>query len=72
MSNQRTVTKPPVAVDGIWLLRLGDRVIVRAEVEGRWIDIIEEHIDGSFSHIVEPAGIRSRAAMTSAKCEGEW
>ena len=60
------MTKPaPIAVEGVWLVRLGDQAIVRVEIDGRWIDVIEEHIDGSFSHIVEPAGIRGRAEKAS-------
>lgn len=49
--------RPWIAVEGIWLLRDGDKVIVRAEIDGKWIDVIREHHDGMFSHIVEPAGM---------------
>lgn len=52
-----------IPVGGIWLRRIGDRVIVAAEINGRWIDVISEHAEGSFSHIVEPSGM--------LKCEAE-
>jgi hypothetical protein len=59
------VTKVPVPVTGIWLARAGDRLVVRAEVDGRWRDVISEFDpyvpDASppHSHIVEAAGILS-------------
>ena len=49
-----------VPVTGIHLLRIGDQAIVRAEIDGVWVEVIREHVDGSFSHIVEPAGMRAR------------
>lgn len=51
-----------VPVTGIHLVRIGDYVIVRAEMDGKWVDVIKEHHDGSFSHIVEPLGMRRRQA----------
>lgn len=48
-----------IAVDGIWLRRIGDEVQVLADVGGAWRLVITEHADGNYSHIVEPAGIRS-------------
>lgn len=51
-----------VPVTGIQLVRLGDYVVVRAEIDGKWVDVIREHHDGSFSHIVEPLGMRRRQA----------
>jgi len=59
--------KSRIEVSGIWLLRDGEKIIVRAEVNGSWIDVIREHRDAMFSHIVEPAGIRSCAALTSTE-----
>lgn len=47
----------PVSVTGIWLKRIGDDVIVDAEICGQWVEVIREHHDGSFSHIVEPGGM---------------
>lgn len=49
--------KAPIGVTAIWLKRLGDKVVVEAEVEGRWVEIISEHHDGSYSHIAESGGI---------------
>jgi len=34
-------------------------IIVRAEVQGVWVEIIREHRDGPFSHIIEDNGIRA-------------
>jgi hypothetical protein len=48
----------PVEVTGIWLLRVtGQGIVVRAEIDGRWVDVISERFDGEFSHIVEPGGM---------------
>lgn len=49
-----------VAVDGIWLRREGDDAVVLVERDGRWLEIIREHIDGPFSHICEPNGVREK------------
>lgn len=54
----------PVAVTGIHLVKSGAFTLVRAEIDGRWIEVIREHSDGPFSHIVEPGGMR-QAARTS-------
>jgi len=52
------IDNAPVAVTGIWLVRLGDHAIVKAEIDGVWVEVIREGYDGSFSHIVEPGGMR--------------
>ena len=54
--------KDSIAVQGIHLFRLGEHVIVSVEVDGKWVEVIRERRDGSFSHIVEPGGIREAAA----------
>lgn len=50
-----------VLARGVWLRRLGDRVQVLVEIVGagdpRWHLVIEESIDGEFSHIVEARGM---------------
>lgn len=56
--------KEAVEVTGIHLLRIGDSVIVRAEVDGKWVEVIREHHDGYFSHIVEPGGILRATLQT--------
>lgn len=56
------MAKQPIPVTGIHLVRLGDYVIVNAEIDGKWVEVIREHHDGSFSHIVEPLGMRRRQA----------
>lgn len=52
----------PVAVTGIHLMRLGDSVVVRAEIDGVWVCVIQENYYGEFSHIVEPDGMRKAHA----------
>ncbi len=45
----------------IHLLREGDYAIVLVEARpGVWVEVIREHIDGPFSHIVEPLGIEAK------------
>lgn len=39
----------PVPVSGIWLVRDGDYAVVRAEVEGKWIEVIREY-QSAFVH----------------------
>jgi hypothetical protein len=52
----------PIGITGIWLVKSGV-VIVRAEINGNWVDLIKEHEEGPFSHIIEPSGIRKCAAL---------
>lgn len=54
------MAKEPICVTGIWLVKVGNNACVRVEVGGRWVEIIEEHEDGPFSHICEPGGVQSR------------
>ncbi len=56
------MAQTPVPVSGIHLVRIGDYVVVKAEIDGKWVEVIREHHDGSFSHIVEPLGMRRRQA----------
>lgn len=49
-----------VPVTGIHLVRLGKHVVVLAEMDGEWVEVIRELHDSMFSHIVEPAGMRAR------------
>lgn len=51
-------TQEPVIVSGIHLFRTGEHVVVSVEIDGRWVEVIRERNDGSFSHIVEPNGVR--------------
>lgn len=51
-----------VRVTGIWLRRNGDLAEVLAEVDGEWLLVISEQLEGHFSHIVEPGGIRRAGA----------
>lgn len=61
------MAQQPVPVTGIHLVRLGDYVVVKAEIDGKWVEVIREHHDGSFSHIVEPNGMRSRAQKAAGQ-----
>lgn len=68
------MAQSPVPVTGIHLVRLGDYVVVKAEIDGKWVEVIREYHDGSFSHIVEPAGMRRRQAETAeylADCDSD-
>jgi hypothetical protein len=58
------MTQVPVAVDGIWLRREGDYAVVLVQRDGQWREIIREHVDGPFSHICEPNGVRARETST--------
>jgi hypothetical protein len=53
-----------VPVTGVHLKRVGNRAVVAVEIDGKWVDIIEEHYEGNFSHICEPSGMRGRAALS--------
>lgn len=50
-----------ICITGVWLRRIGNKAQVLLESEGeygkRWFLVVEEGLDGQFSHIVEPAGI---------------
>lgn len=49
-------------IRAVWLKREGDDAVVCVETPaGRWVEIIRERIDGSFSHICEAAGIWRQA-----------
>ena len=50
----------PVAVTGVWLLAIGDYSIAKVEVNEQWIEVIREHKEGAYSHIIEPTGIRKK------------
>lgn len=47
-----------ISITGVHLKRIGEHVIVSVEIGGRWVDVIKEHHDSNFSHIVESLGIR--------------
>ena len=44
----------------IWLRRVGHYVIVEVKIDGAWVEVIREHLDGNFSHCVHPIGILER------------
>lgn len=50
----------------IWLRREGDYavVLVETKIDGvsTWVEVMREHIEGAFSHIIEPSGVESRIA----------
>jgi hypothetical protein len=51
------IERDQILISGVWLRKEGERVIVAVEFGGKWIDVITEHAEGAFSHIVEPGGI---------------
>ena len=48
----------PIPVSGIHLSRIGGDVIVQAEIDGVWVEVIREPVDSLFSRIVEPGDMR--------------
>ena len=52
----------PLAIEGLWLRREGDKVIVLVQIDGQWTEVIRESAEGPFSHTVAPNGIRRRLA----------
>lgn len=55
----RASLQEPVAVQGVWLDAHSGRIRVRVEVNGVWLNVIDEpNMDRChISHIVEPSGI---------------
>lgn len=56
----------PVPITGVFLKRIGQYAIVEVEIAGKWVEVIREHADGFYSHIVEPLGIRRAAGDPDA------
>lgn len=50
-----------VPVTAVWLRAEGKHAVVLVELEGKWIEVCREFMEGPFSHIVEGRGIDSRA-----------
>ena len=50
----------------IHLVRIGAHAIVKIQVGGLWVPVVSEHLDGMFSHIVEPLGIEESIAQCFA------
>lgn len=50
--------KEPVTISGLMLRAEGNDAIVELEIDGKWHKIVACDMRGSFSHIVEPLGIR--------------
>lgn len=49
----------PVLIQGIWLIREGDKAVVLVELpDGTYQEAISEHIDGQFSHHISEHGLR--------------
>lgn len=48
----------------LWLIREGDYIYVRMEINKEWITLIREHYDGPFSHIIESLGIKEKLPKT--------
>lgn len=57
-------TQKPVAITAVYLKTIGDRAIVEVEIDGAWVEVINNHYDGDniISHIVEANGIRRALA----------
>lgn len=50
----------PVSITAVYLKTLDSRLIVEVEINGVWVEVINDHYDGDnlISHIVEANGIR--------------
>jgi hypothetical protein len=57
------VSEDAITITGIHLMRHSEHVCVSVEIGGKWVEVIRERHDGSFSHIVEPSGMRKAALM---------
>lgn len=70
LSDGVTKVLASIPVEGIWLRKDGEYVVVLVERGNEWVEVIREHEIGPFSHIVEPEGIRARfatPALTTAR-----
>lgn len=57
----------------IALRRYGKYAVVEIETaSGQWAEIIREHIDGNFSHIIEPVGIEETLRSKGWDPEGDF
>jgi len=55
------MAKSKIEISGLMVRTLGNRVLVEVEIDGKWSVVIEEKVDsieGTFSNIIEPDGIR--------------
>lgn len=58
---------PSVLVQGIWLRREGDYAVVLVEYpDGKQVEVIREHVDGSFSHFIHDWGLAACRDMEVA------
>lgn len=54
----------------IALRRVGEYAVVEIEtLPGQWLEVIREHLDGNFSHIIEPLGIEEVMRRSGYKPE---
>jgi hypothetical protein len=51
--------REPIAISGLMLRAQGNDAIVELEIDGTWHKIVMCDMRNSFSHIVEPLGIRT-------------
>lgn len=55
------MTQKPVPITGVHLNAYSERIRVSVEINGKWIEVINEYWtgEGHASHIVEAAGIKA-------------
>ncbi len=56
------MAKDKIEIEGLMVRTLGNRVLVEVEIDGKWHVVIQEKVDsieGTFSNIIEPRGIRT-------------
>jgi hypothetical protein len=56
------------SVSGIHLYRVGDYVLVKIEIDGKWVEIIRERSQGNhLNTVVGPNGIRAALAKEAGR-----
>jgi hypothetical protein len=58
----RRVGLHAIPISGLWLRKMGDRAEMLAEnpATGEFVLLASEQIEGQFSHIIEPSGIKDK------------
>lgn len=52
----------------IQLVREGDYAVVKIKAQGRWVEVIKEHLQGHFCHSVTSIGIADAVKKEGIKC----
>lgn len=55
----------------VMLRRVGEKAVVEVEINGVWVEVIEEQYNSAFSHIVEGSAIKSLYEKDLARKKGQ-